>query len=184
MSGFDIGLQLFTDAFNSKIFGYSYLMPIGLIILSLAVITRRYNKWKELAFPVTIGWYTIGLKMSFVFLLVTGALFILETSSVQIIGNAMRGVYESAQETVGKKARTQRKHDRVKEIKDARQYAKLVKIEEGFKKAERRKKFGEELTEKLKLKPEKKKESYDYSWEERELEKIRKKKKRFGGFND
>ena len=55
--------SMFTEATNqTQVFGEGFFIPGIVIIFSLALITRDWNKWGSLGFPIAIMWGVMGLN--------------------------------------------------------------------------------------------------------------------------
>ena len=87
---------LFTDTFvNTHIAGVSWIAPLLVIIFSLLLITRDFDKWKLLALNVIIGWSIVGLHVSFALWIFAVILFVVEGISLQILGSMIGKVSET-----------------------------------------------------------------------------------------
>jgi hypothetical protein len=87
--GFGLLNSVLTDTI---IFNISWILSIIFVFLTLIIITRDVNKWKTLAFPVTILWHIVGITPSFILYIITGLLFIIDALSMQGIGNMLQVV--------------------------------------------------------------------------------------------
>lgn len=103
---------------NTSPFGLDWLLPTFLIIIICVTITRDINKWKIMAFPVSILLGIIGLWTAPVIIILLALVFAVETISTQTIGNVidvLRNKKEKAiiREELGK-ARRKTIQDRIK----------------------------------------------------------------------
>ena len=87
--GFGLLNSVLTD---TLVFNISWIISIVFVFFTLLIITRDINKWKTLAFPVTILWHIVGITPSFLFYIVTGIMFIVDALSLETIGNVLGAI--------------------------------------------------------------------------------------------
>lgn len=93
MSLSNIEFTLFKESFqNVWIFQLDYVISLILVLLSCLLITRDYQKWKTLAFPLTVGWHVVGINQSLLIYTVLGIMFVIENLSLQLLGNVIKSV--------------------------------------------------------------------------------------------
>lgn len=76
-------------------FGLAWLVPLALMFLAMLVITRDTEKWKIMAFPMSILFWAMGMNGSAMWLLImiiAGVIFVIEALSTQVIGNIIQSV--------------------------------------------------------------------------------------------
>lgn len=92
-----IGKELIGDAFlRTEIGGFTYIVPLMVILLSLFLVTRDMNKWKTLFFPMSIAWYIVGLDVHLLILIVAGLIFAISSISLELISD----IIESSAEVI------------------------------------------------------------------------------------
>lgn len=77
---------------GTNILGVEWIISIIIVIITLALITLNLQKWKTLALPVTVGWYIIGITPSYLWLIGTGIIFVIETLSIKVLGNTIEAI--------------------------------------------------------------------------------------------
>lgn len=70
-----------------NVFGISWIIPTIIIVITLVLITRDIQKWKILTLPVSILYYLVGIKTSWVIMFAAAIIFAVESLSIQAIGN-------------------------------------------------------------------------------------------------
>ena len=61
--GMELGFELFENVIqNTNVFELTWLFSIILTLLTLLMITRDTQKWRQLLFPVLIGWDVAGVN--------------------------------------------------------------------------------------------------------------------------
>lgn len=84
------GLELLKNSVeNITIFGISDIAPTALIPIICVMITRDIQKWKILAFPVTILLHIIGIEQNLLVMIIAGMMFVIENVSLQLIGELL-----------------------------------------------------------------------------------------------
>jgi hypothetical protein len=97
------GFELLTSALaDTTIFNISWIISLIFVFFTLLIITRDVNKWKSLAFPVTILWHIVGITPSFLFYILTGMIFVIDALSLQAIGNVLGAVVNTTKEATNK----------------------------------------------------------------------------------
>lgn len=87
------GFDLIKNAIiNTHILGIDWIISIPIIIITLLIITREYNKWKTLALPVMIGWHIIGIPQSVILYLVSSMLLAVDTMSLTQLGELINNI--------------------------------------------------------------------------------------------
>lgn len=105
--GFELLSSAVTDTF---VFNISWLISIVFVFFTLLIITRDTNKWKGLAFPVTILWHVVGITPSFLFYILTGIVFIIDALSINTIGNVISAIVTGTKKVSGNPERTKVKN--------------------------------------------------------------------------
>lgn len=94
--GIEQGIKFITDVSNGSTFlSLNIILPIGLILITTILITRDKTKWLSLFFPVSAGWYIIGVDTNMIILLGSGLAFIVDALSISTIGNIIGTIGES-----------------------------------------------------------------------------------------
>lgn len=87
MVDYNITTTLWTEMFQqTTILGVDWLFSAGIILIALAVITRNFNSWKVLAFPVSIAIHSVVTPVNMIVLMVTAVLFVIDSLSLEAIG--------------------------------------------------------------------------------------------------
>jgi hypothetical protein len=73
-------------------FGLSWIIPLIIGFLAMAVITRDVEKWKILFFPIQLMLLIIGLPVSPAILLIGAIIFVIEALSTQVLGGMVKGL--------------------------------------------------------------------------------------------
>ena len=82
------GFDFIKDAFiNTNLFGADWIIPLATIFMTLLLITRDYENWKVLAFPVGTAYQIIGLHVGFIILAIAGTIFVISSGSVKVLGS-------------------------------------------------------------------------------------------------
>lgn len=76
---------------NTYFFGSEYVIQIMIIIMTLAIITRQTEEWKSLAFPVCVGWLTVGIHINTMIYIVTIFMFVINELSMKTLSEAITG---------------------------------------------------------------------------------------------
>lgn len=80
------GYQLLKDVLlNTIVFDVTWLASIILTGLTLLILTRDWQKWKTLAFPVMMGWHIAGVPPFIIAYIASGIVFAIESFSLQTI---------------------------------------------------------------------------------------------------
>lgn len=92
MVGLDTAITLLEKIFieTTSIGGSFWIIQGTVILLTLALLTRKVTDWKQLTFPVIIGWHTFGLRMPWIFMIGAGTMFVLDTLSMKTIERAIQ----------------------------------------------------------------------------------------------
>lgn len=89
----DIGLNYIADIVGQTGFlNTPWLVHSILTLLTLIILTRDVNKWKQLALPITMLWHIIGIQPSYLMYLGAGIVFIIDNLSINIIGKTIRTI--------------------------------------------------------------------------------------------
>lgn len=72
---------------QTTVFGIEWIVPTIALIILLTIITRDVNKWKILAFPSSIILHILGLKQSYIIMMILAIVMGVEAVSLQTIGN-------------------------------------------------------------------------------------------------
>ena len=84
-TGFDLIRTTFTD---TTIFGIGWIITLIATVIAMALISgKNWSDWKTLLLPVTIALHVIGLVPSILQYVVGAILFVMETMSLQVLGN-------------------------------------------------------------------------------------------------
>lgn len=81
----------FTDV---EIFGYNWIIPTLILIITLVLITRDYKMWASLGLPMMVLLHTIGLRMHPLIFLTIGIIYAIDLISIRLIGATIEGVSE------------------------------------------------------------------------------------------
>lgn len=84
--------SIFTD---TRIFGMSWLLAAIIGFLTLPLLTRNTEKWKTLAFPVFLGWSSVGLVNSQIVLYILALVYLINTISLEVIGSIATAIPNS-----------------------------------------------------------------------------------------
>ena len=130
-------IQDILQGFNLFQSGTSYLVIMAMILVACLLISpRKPSNIKVLAFPMSIGFTLIGLKVPLLFLGLGAIIFIMETLSMQTIGNMFEAVGQKIGEATGTRE-TLRTRKYLKEIKPKERTLKLATLSEGIAKREK-----------------------------------------------
>lgn len=110
----DTGLTLLGHIVQDMtVFNITWVLSLVATFLTLLIITRDVNKWKELLFPVMTGWYIAGLPPFFLLFIFAAIMYGIETLSIQLIGQVVNAIQFTRQPTETEKVR---KHVARKEL--------------------------------------------------------------------
>lgn len=111
--GIELGLELIKTVIqDTYIFNISWIISAVLTMLTLLIITKDYNKWKTLAFPVMVGWHISGVT-PFILLYMFGAImFAIESLSVQVISGLLSATTKVFKENTEKIRQKQKEYVR------------------------------------------------------------------------
>lgn len=85
-TGITLGYDLFrTFLIDTTTFNITWFVSILATWLSLATITKDKDQWKELAFPVMVGWHIAGLPPFILAYIAAGILWALKAVSIDTI---------------------------------------------------------------------------------------------------
>ena len=126
-TGLNIAIDLLETIFikTTGFGGNFWLIQCTIILATLILLTRKITDWKQLAFPVIIGWHTFGLRMPWIFMVGAGTMFVIDTMSLQTMSNTLNGfknlIMERSWESgVGVKGKFKSKLSRFKEDKETK----------------------------------------------------------------
>lgn len=86
-----------SDAFHGTSFlGAQAVLGAFVILLTLILITRNTNRWKQLLLPVAIGWSVVGLEISIIIYIIGAILMAIDALTPQTMSNVMRAVTQAA----------------------------------------------------------------------------------------
>lgn len=88
-AGFDLFRTSFVDV---NILGVGWAVSIILVLLSLAIITRQFAKWKYLALPVTLMWDIAGTTPTAIWYAICVLFFVIELMSLEVIVEPIRAL--------------------------------------------------------------------------------------------
>lgn len=81
------GFDLLKNAFLGWTpFNITWAFSIIAVVLTMAILTRDFNKWKQLFLPVMISWHIAGITPHFLMYIIGTLLFILENISIEQLG--------------------------------------------------------------------------------------------------
>lgn len=87
-TGIDLGFALMRDLMlDTWVFNVGWVFSVLATFFTLLALTRDTEKWKNLAFPVMIGWHIAGIPPFFLLYIVSGLMFVVENLSLQTIGS-------------------------------------------------------------------------------------------------
>jgi hypothetical protein len=89
--------EVFTQTWT---IGSQWLIPLVLVFLSMALVTRNIEKWKVLFFPMMVTLRIIGLPVHFLILSAGGILFVVELLSTQLIGKVLSPLVKATRRIV------------------------------------------------------------------------------------
>lgn len=93
----DAGYEIVTSVFqNTLVFNIEWIISLALLFVSLILITKDYNQWKKLSLPVIVGWYICGITPNYLILVISAMLFVVDTLSIQSLGQILTVSSESA----------------------------------------------------------------------------------------
>lgn len=119
--GISLATTIIQDLFlNTHIFGLAWIMLVATITLTLFLITREISAWKHLAFPVSVGWMSAGIRSYTIFdgIILTGTavMFVIETLSISTAGRIIETVHERTTDAITRTRKATR--DLLKETAD------------------------------------------------------------------
>lgn len=83
-----IDYTFFTTALRDTIyFNISWLFNLVATGITLLIITKDVERWKTLAFPITVAWHIAGLAPSILVYFATALMFVITNLSMKTIGN-------------------------------------------------------------------------------------------------
>ena len=101
--------DLFTEAFTETwVVGTYWVIPLILVFITLLIITRDFEKWKILAFPVCVMWTVAGVPISPIILVITAIVCAIEALSIQVIGNKIMAFRKKIKASVLSEEKTTR----------------------------------------------------------------------------
>lgn len=90
MMAIELGYAVIRDIFlDTMIFNTAWLLSALLTFITLLALSRDANRWKELAFPVMVGWHIAGVPPFFLLYIAAAIMFGIECLSLQFIGEAL-----------------------------------------------------------------------------------------------
>lgn len=115
----EVNLTGLSNYFNETVIGVEgtgWLIGIGVVFITVVLLTREVERMGTLMLPVAMGWHLVGLKQSPIFLMITTIVFIINSSSIEILGNVLKSVSEgtSTPKAVREAIAEKREKDRVK----------------------------------------------------------------------
>lgn len=83
----DLGYNVISNVFqNTYIFNTSWIISLIVTSITLMILTRDPEKWKEMWFPVTVLWHIAGITPFILVYVISAVLFVIEGLSIQTIG--------------------------------------------------------------------------------------------------
>ena len=100
-TGINIAIETLENIFikTTTIGGNYWLIQGTVILVTLILLTRKVSDWKQLTFPIVIGWHTFGMRMPWIFMVGAGTMFVIDTLSMQTISTAIEGIKRLSQTT-------------------------------------------------------------------------------------
>lgn len=91
--GIELGIQAFASIWqDTTVFGISWIIAAVVTFLAMLFISKDPNDWKELALPVTVLIYIMGITPSFLQFIAAAIMFSIEVFSIQRIGRVIETV--------------------------------------------------------------------------------------------
>lgn len=104
------GINYLSGVFTgTTIFGLEWILSLILTLLTLLILTREYNKWRELALPVMIIWHIVGITPNLLMYLGAGIIYVIDKVSIQTLGSVISAI----------KITPKRQKDELKRIMDS-----------------------------------------------------------------
>lgn len=96
--GFSYLKNIFVE---TTIFNIEWFISLFLVFLTMIIITRETQKWKQLAFPVTVAWHIAGVTPSFLWYFATAIAFVIDILSLEVLGNTISTITGTAKRITG-----------------------------------------------------------------------------------
>lgn len=81
-----LGYDLINELFGKiSIFDSSWIISILLTVLTMLLLTRDTREWKQLAFPIMVGWHVAGVTPSILIYIGTAILFVVDVLSLEML---------------------------------------------------------------------------------------------------
>lgn len=74
---------------NTSVAGMTWIIPLMIVTMSVIMVTRDVEKIKQLYFPMGIAWTIIGVNVGWVTLSISAIVFVISTSSIEILGDVI-----------------------------------------------------------------------------------------------
>lgn len=87
---YNVTTQLFSETLtNTNYLNADWLIPLILIVITLAMITRRISDWVTLSFPISIMYSALGLRVHLLILTFTAVMFAVRVLSTELLTQAV-----------------------------------------------------------------------------------------------